>query len=418
LGGNLLPFNGSGSVNSAKPLGAGTEGHYLDNFYSVPMIVHNPTTKAFANANADISSVEPGGIAMHPGQNGEYAVLRFTAPDDASYAIAGSFFGDNTAPTTTDVHVLVNGATIFDAIVQGLGPASAKNFSATRQLSRGDIVDFAVGVGSNNNFGSDLTGLNLNITELTGVFDAKSDFSATNNPSGQWTFGQSSNLGSGFSPFSTHIKRSAVDYWVNSAGAPDPGIGHNPDKAPQPLNEIYFQPHQLVLHPGPVGQYAIARWTAPSAGKFLVQSTFTGEGGVSTTDVHIRQNNQPLFDGAINGRGTLASRSSIVTVAVGDTIDFAVGYGADHAYNSDTTGLDVQLRPITETASTNLTARAAIEVGWQLQPSEIYQLQSAGTIDAITWANEGEAFRDPSASTNLFQRITDPKRFYRLITYK
>jgi hypothetical protein len=414
LGGNLLSFNGTGSVNSSRPLGVGIEGYYVDNLFTVPMIAHNPTTTAFATIDG---SLEPSGLALHPGQNGEYAVLRFRAPDDASYAIAGSFFGDNSAPTTTDAHILVNGVAIFDATVQGFGPASAKTFSATRQLVRGDVIDFAVGYGANNNFGSDLTGLNLNITQLNGVFDAKSDFSATNNPSGAWTFGQSSNLGAPFTPFAARLKRAAMDFWAGSAGVPDPGAGHNPDKAPQALNEIYFQPHEFVLHPGFAGQYAIARWTAPSAGKFLLESSFVGEGGVSTTDVHVRHNGLSLFDGEIHGRSKTTSYSSILTVAAGDSVDFAVGYGSDHAYNSDTTGVEAQLRPITQTGSTNLAAYPAIELAWPVEAGATYQLQSASTIDATTWQNVGAPFRD-QAATNLFQRVNNPKLFYRLITYK
>jgi hypothetical protein len=415
LGGALLSYNASTPSNAKGPLGVvGLEGWYQNNFYGVPLVLHNPTPVKISNTRADISSLEPGGIALHPGQNNEYAVLRFTAPHDATYVIAGSFFGDNTAPTTTDVHVLVNGASIFDGVVQGSGPSSAQDFSATRQLVRGDLVEFAVGFGPNGFFGSDLTGLNLTITQTTGAFEAKSEFSTANNPSGAWTFGQSATLGSEFIPFTALVKRGALDYWTPDANASEPAAGHNPDKFPQLLNDIVFLPHQLVLHPGPSGEYAIARWTAPSSGKFLLQSIFVGAGPVSTTDVHIRQNGQSIFDEAINGRAKRATYVSIVTVAAGDTIDFAVGFGPDD-YGSDTTGLEVQLRALTQTDSANLTASAAIQLAWPTQPGAVYQLQSAATIDATNWQDVGAPFQ---SLTNTYAAITDPKRFYRLITYK
>ena len=417
LGGDLLSFNASAPASVAGPLGVvGIEGWYQNNSFNVPMVVHNPIPIDISNNTSPPSTVEAGGIAMHPGQNNEYAVLRFTAPQDGSYDIAGSFFGDIPTPTSTDVHVLVNGASIFDGDVEGFGAASAQAFSLTRQLARGDLVDFAVGFGPDAFFGSDLTGLNLTITQTTGVWDAKSDFSTTDNPSGAWTFGQSATLGSTFNRFPAIIKRGAIDYWASSAAAPDPGAGRNPDKFPQTLNDIAFLPHQFVLHPGPAGQYAIARWTAPSAGKFLLQSLFTGLGSVSTTDVHIRQNNQPLFDDAINGRAKRATYTSIITAAAGDTIDFAVGYGADHQYGSDTTALDAQLRALTQTDSTNLTASAAIQLTWPTEPGAIYQLQSAATIDATTWQNVGAPFSQ--STSNTFAAITDPKLFYRLLKYK
>jgi hypothetical protein len=363
------------------------------------------------------SSVEAGGIALHPGQNNEYAVLRFTTPSDASYEIAGSFFGDNAAPTTTDVHVLLNGTSLFDGTVEGSGATSAKNFSLTRQLASGDVVDFAVGYGANGNFSSDLTGLNLNVTQKTGVFDAKSDFS-TNNPSGSWSYGHSIALDSGFTPYPIVFKRNALDYWTASPGiTPDPSVGHNPEKIPQLLNEIVFQPHELTLHPGSSDQYSIVRWTAPTSGKFLLQSTFIGEGGVSTTDVHIRKNGQRIFDDTINGRSKRATYSSIVTVSSGDIIDFAVGFGADQDNTADTTGLDVQLRPITQIQSTNLTASAAIQLSWSTQSGVFYQLQFATNIDASTWQDTGALIQDQSF-TNAFAPILNPKLFYRLVSYK
>ena len=416
LGGDLLSYNASAPVNVAGPLGVvGIEGYYQNNFYKAPMLVHNPLSLDISNNSIPPSTVEAGGIALHPGQNNEYAVLRFTTPQDGSYDIAGSFFGDNPTPTTTDVHVLVNGVSIFDGIVEGFGPSSAQDFFATRQLTRGDLVEFAVGFGPNANFGADLTGLNLTITQTTAIYDVKSDFSTSNNPNNSWTFGQSAKLGTTFIPFPTIIKRGAIDYWTPSSNATDPCAGRNPDKVPRTLNDIAFLPHQLVLHPGPTGQYGIARWTAPAAGKYLLQTIFAGLGSVSTTDVHIRQNAQPIFDDVINGRGKRSTYVSILTVATGDTIDFAVGYGADKAYNSDTTGLDVQLRALTQTDSTNLTASAAIQLSWPTQPGQIYQLQSAPTIDATTWQNVGAPFQ---TLTNTYAAITDPKLFYRLLTYK
>jgi hypothetical protein len=72
-------------------------------------------------------------------------VIRFTAPDAGTFVLATSFTGiDFAGPTTTDVHVLLNGSSIFDGNVDGFGPGSGPSFTTTLTLHAGDTVDFAV----------------------------------------------------------------------------------------------------------------------------------------------------------------------------------------------------------------------------------------------------------------------------------
>ena len=51
---------------------------------------------------------QPGQVAFHPGSNGEYAVVRWTAPADERVAFAADFRSIAEA-ATTDLHVLHNG---------------------------------------------------------------------------------------------------------------------------------------------------------------------------------------------------------------------------------------------------------------------------------------------------------------------
>jgi hypothetical protein len=53
-------------------------------------------------------------------ENGEYGLVRWTAPADGFLSIATTFTGiDLGTGTTTDVHVLQNGSPLFDGLVNG-----------------------------------------------------------------------------------------------------------------------------------------------------------------------------------------------------------------------------------------------------------------------------------------------------------
>ncbi|HEY1582647.1 MAG TPA: hypothetical protein VGF73_06075, partial [Chthoniobacterales bacterium] len=67
---------------------------------SVPVLTHGPN-RAILPAHV---------LSMHPAVNGEYAVLRFTAPGEGTYKVSGRFYAldDNDTGTTTDVWILRN----------------------------------------------------------------------------------------------------------------------------------------------------------------------------------------------------------------------------------------------------------------------------------------------------------------------
>jgi hypothetical protein len=94
-------------------------------------------------------------LDLHPGPNGEYTTVRFMALVASTYSISGLFSGLDS--TTTDVHVLLDGVSIFDGNINGLGSTSP--FNLVRTLSSSDTLDFLVGFGSDGNFDFDSTGL-------------------------------------------------------------------------------------------------------------------------------------------------------------------------------------------------------------------------------------------------------------------
>ena len=106
----------------------------------------------------------PGQAILHPGQNDEKSIARWTAPADATFEIDATFEGrDFGWGTSTDVHVLVNGVSVFDDGINGFGDTASYN--DTLSLNTGDTVDFAVGFGGNI-FNGDSTAIDGTITNL------------------------------------------------------------------------------------------------------------------------------------------------------------------------------------------------------------------------------------------------------------
>jgi hypothetical protein len=161
LGGPLILHTNSGS-------GGGLDYWNTDVWIGLPWIVRNATTNPILWSGT--ATFEPGVLSLHPGAFGEVEVLRFTAPVAGSYRVYGAFFGqDSVGPTTSDVHILRDGTSIFDAAVSDFGTAHA--FDTTLTLAAGSQLDFAVGLGfiTTNIYDSnyyDSTGVSALITQV------------------------------------------------------------------------------------------------------------------------------------------------------------------------------------------------------------------------------------------------------------
>jgi hypothetical protein len=127
-----------------------------------PLIGHNPTPQSIGVAGAVVLANQ---IVLHPGANNEYAVLRWTAPQATEVLVSAAFSRiDFAGPTTSDVHVLLDGQLLFSAAVDIT--AAAASFSGTLVVPAGAVVDFAVGFGGNGNYLFDGTGLFASVTAI------------------------------------------------------------------------------------------------------------------------------------------------------------------------------------------------------------------------------------------------------------
>lgn len=183
------------------------------------------------------------------------------------------------------------------------------------------------------------------------AFDAGSEFSAFVNPNGVWSYGWSTNLGSAFQLSTTTDVENGFDRWTGNLSLDGhPSVYHNGTGStitvPSTLQTL--QAGQLAAHPGSGGEYALVRWTAPTAGNFSITTSFFGvdQNGASV-DVHVLRNSIAIFNGTVTGFNVPTSFFTNIVVGTGDTIDFAVGYGSNGTYFDDLTGLSATIIPAT-----------------------------------------------------------------------
>jgi hypothetical protein len=182
------------------------------------------------------------------------------------------------------------------------------------------------------------------------TYNNATDFSLASNPNGVWSYGilspGSSPNSSTFSLFpASGVVGGSIAYWNESGGGLiAPEAFYNSSSSVENYLTITMQPHQAAFHPGPNGEYGVYRFTAPITGSYTLSATFTGiDIAGTTTDVHVLDNGVSLFQGNINGYLATQSYSSPLSLAAGEIIDFAVGYGTNHNYSNDSTALDATL---------------------------------------------------------------------------
>lgn len=183
--------------------------------------------------------------------------------------------------------------------------------------------------------------------------NAAGDFSLSSNPNGVWTYGWLSSLVSAFnldlSTTNAAYGQSGLSAWLggqNSQG--DPTVMYNGTANPIFVpGATTVQPGQLALNP--LGSdYAVLRWTAFTPGLFSITATFSGLSSApfgDSADVHILLNGASIFNSTVIGSPSPASYSGLQSLAAGDHIDFAVGFGSDGSDHDDITALAASIVP-------------------------------------------------------------------------
>jgi hypothetical protein len=179
------------------------------------------------------------------------------------------------------------------------------------------------------------------------TWDAAADFTILANPNGDWSYGWSQTRGSAFSLLPTIDNQNGVQLRTGSGIAGAPLVLFNPSDATiSPAGTNPIPAHSLGFHPGPGGQNAIVRWTAPANGAYRVAAIFTGRDtvGPTSTDVSVLlDGSRELWSATVNGYLATQRFDQTLTVTAGETIQFDVGYGNNGSYFFDSTGLDATI---------------------------------------------------------------------------
>ncbi len=150
-----------------------------------PWVALNPTKQTIEALGI---TWPPGHLAFHPGPKNEFSVVRWTAPAAGEARVSAVFTG-LAKQATTDVHVLHNGRSLFDGLLNLNGSPNEASFTKTLSVAPGDTIDCVVGSG-NKNYGGDTTGLTFTVNSGGKTHDATSQFSTEANPNGVWSYGR------------------------------------------------------------------------------------------------------------------------------------------------------------------------------------------------------------------------------------
>lgn len=279
-------------------------------------------------------------MAFSPGPENQFSSCRFTAPAAGVYNIQASFTALGTG--APHVYILHNGASLDDQLLtQGvLWSGSASSVS----LAQGDTVDVVIGVGLDGFFASDETTFTFDVTLVSAtnppppppqtgpVYAAGAGFSGTQNPNGVWTYAWSTNLAGPLTPYPDAELVGTATNWLDTSieGSGDPNIAFNPPNAP--AGE--FPPNIMAFAPGPGSQFSHLLFTAPAAGTYTVQGTFSAT-SFGEPHVYILKNGVDIADGLLSVGSPWSPTASDVSLALGDTIDTVIGVGPDGNYLDD-----------------------------------------------------------------------------------
>ena len=134
-----------------------------DGVNTLPTVLKNISGGTLDHLGGSIGPWPTDLLLLHPGGDGAYAVVQFTAPSAATYVVSGEFLAignsdQNSAGVTSDS--AEKGLTTLFATSSTSTP---QFFSFNTTLAEGDSLDFAVGLGPQGQFSFDSTGFDATI---------------------------------------------------------------------------------------------------------------------------------------------------------------------------------------------------------------------------------------------------------------
>ncbi len=237
--------------------------------------------------------------------------------------------------------------------------------------------------------------LEVDITAATGWIarNAATDFSATLNPSAPWTHGYALNPGASFTAFGHATTAAGLQVWQRPGTSDPPSTVFNPTGSTSTPGTPVYAAGELHLHPGPTGEFAVLRFTAPVTGIYEINAAFQGADTVGTsTDVWVLSGTNEWFRGTVNGYGPASRRAyrTAVPLNAGANIDFAVGPNGTYFYDNTLVEVQISYRATTDAVSGTIAyAGEEDRYSFQLaQPATMY-FDSRTSSSGLNWTLTG-----------------------------
>ena len=194
------------------------------------------------------------------------------------------------------------------------------------------------------------------------VCNAEKDFSGTQNPHQEWSYGSFESdsfaefkllspskrrTGNAKSSLRSNTTWKKIEGWFGMASAGDgnPSVIHCFDTGTSRVGTVTVPSNCLIMHPGPGGERSVVRYKATRRALFKVEGYFNAL-DATTTDPHILVNGEEVVKiEPINGKGQKREFSFSQVVDLSGTIDFVVGHGGN-GFTCDATGFNVTITPL------------------------------------------------------------------------
>jgi len=181
------------------------------------------------------------------------------------------------------------------------------------------------------------------------IYNAATDFDAGwnsgNNPNGVWSYGWSSTL---TSSLNLYARNRLLPTYPDFKAWDDPNnnvqftpLVYKNDGSAYNDGNINIPAGALILHGGGSSgtDFSHVVWTAPSSGDYSLSATFTLQQVIAQANVYVLDNGVTKASASISGDGDSFSYSTVLGLAAGDKIDFAVGlnqFGGNRDCSKDT----------------------------------------------------------------------------------
>jgi hypothetical protein len=169
------------------------------------------------------------------------------------------------------------------------------------------------------------------------------------NPNGVWSYGYSSSLGGPVTLYTAQVpgadSPSQQQMWIAPSvnccvASPSVGFNNGPafndNNVAQAADQIDIVSAVANVNPGFITDLV---FTAPVSGNYSLTSSFIGDQYGVGVGVDVLEDSSVLFSSSVTSFGQVVPFNTILTLAAGNTVTFAVVQGS----GSQNTGLDVSL---------------------------------------------------------------------------